>query len=478
MTGLGRSRLRYAGAAAVGVLAWAVPVSEAQIGRLTGPEIDRLLRERALPGRQARQTEQARRLGRLLGRDVTYAEVLKDPDNVLLNLAFARTQIRNGNVKDAAATLERLRLVAPGSIAVRVLYAIVLFRLDNRSEAERELKALLRFKLTPDLRADIESYLREIDLRNRRTRFQILVHSSVQYQTNRNAAASANAVEGQGGLVPLRGEDQRIGDFAIRGLVKFSVEHDLKLARRHRLFGEISLYDSEQLRLDRLTLRATDAAGGIMLDLAPVELYLTAFGNFVQLSHQPYLVSGGAEVRPEWRVNRFNWLVGSFRVTYQDFWELSETFDQQVRGGPQFRWGVEWRRILSTRSRINVGAAFTRKLARRRFQQYNDYSAWAGYSFFFRNGSVLTNSVTYVRSQYDSPNIFESPKTRRVDYVIAGTTLAVPLSAIVPRLRSVKALRNTALSGSVEYERAVSNVTNYSFANWRFTFGITKTFDF
>ena len=233
--------------AAIGLLLSAALSSSVngQVQRLTGPEIDRLLRERTLPGRQAKQTDRARRLALLFGRDVTYSEVLNDPDNVLLNLAFARTQIRKGDVKGAVATLERLRLVAPGSIAVRVLYAIVLFRLDNRSEAERELKSLLRYRLSKGLRADVEYYLKEIALRNRRTRYRLLLHTSLQYQTNRNAASSANAVEGLGGLVPLTGENQRIGDFAGRGLIKFAFDHDLKLPRRHKLFGSISVYDSE-----------------------------------------------------------------------------------------------------------------------------------------------------------------------------------------------------------------------------------------
>ena len=215
-----------------------------------------------------------------------------------------------------------------------------------------------------------------------------------------------------------------------------------------------------------------------MLDLAPVELYILGFGGVVQLSHEPYLVSGGGEVRPEWRVNRHNMLIGSFRATYQDFSELTETFDQRFRGGPEFRWAASWRHIVSTRSRFVVGGAFARKLARRRFHQYYAYSAWVSHALYFSNGAVLTNSFAYTRTQHDSPNRIESLKTRHQDYLTTGATLAVPISALVSRLRPVKLFRNTTISTSVEYERGLSNVTNYTFSNWRFTVGFTKAFDF
>ena len=62
------------------------------------------------------------------GPPVTYQQVLADPDNIDLNIRYALTQIRDGNVRGAGATLERILLIRPDLASVRVLFAIVLFR--------------------------------------------------------------------------------------------------------------------------------------------------------------------------------------------------------------------------------------------------------------------------------------------------------------------------------------------------------------
>ena len=104
------------------------------------------------------------------GVDVTYAEVLGNPDNIELNVRFALTQIRQGNVRGAGATLERILLIAPNIAEIRILYAVVLFRLDNLDEAEREMKMVLELPLSPELRGQIDDYLAQIETRRKRTR--------------------------------------------------------------------------------------------------------------------------------------------------------------------------------------------------------------------------------------------------------------------------------------------------------------------
>jgi hypothetical protein len=230
--------------------------------------------------------------------------------------------------------------------------------------------------------------------------------------------------------------------------------------------------------LDRLTLRAVDINGGVVLDLAPVELYLVAYGSFFQLSHEPYLVIGAGEIRPEWRIDRFNTLVGSVRVDYQNFSELAETFDQRLRTGLELRAGAEWRHVLTTQTRLALGTAVVRKLARSRFHQYYGYTGYVNFKWFVKNGAVVSTSLAYLHTKYDQANTIESLTTRRQDYMIAGIGIAIPITTIIPQISLKKSFRNITISTGVEYERSFSNVVNYKFSNWRFTFGITKSFSF
>lgn len=73
---------------------------------------------------------------------ITFDDVYASPDNAALNLAFANQQISKGDLLSAANTLERLLLSHPNRDSVRLLYAKVLFMLDDKNGAKRELTLL------------------------------------------------------------------------------------------------------------------------------------------------------------------------------------------------------------------------------------------------------------------------------------------------------------------------------------------------
>jgi len=133
-------------------------------------------------------TGRAINLGTLSGEPVTYQEVLRDPDNIELNLRFARTQINQGNFRGAGATLQRILLIAPNLEQVQLLYAVVLFRQGNLDEAEKEFKTIAAFDLPPDLRAEVEAYLDAISSIRQRTRYTASLSLGGQLDSNRNTA--------------------------------------------------------------------------------------------------------------------------------------------------------------------------------------------------------------------------------------------------------------------------------------------------
>ncbi len=122
---------------------------------------------------------------------VTYEQILADPDNIDLNLRYAKQQIARNDIVGAATTLERILLINPELLQVRLLYAVVLFRLDNYEEAERELLALRDRQMPPSLRRELDSYVQEIRRRRRHTRFALTSTIGWQWDRNRNAASSS-----------------------------------------------------------------------------------------------------------------------------------------------------------------------------------------------------------------------------------------------------------------------------------------------
>jgi hypothetical protein len=105
---------------------------------------DQLITEREEKEKIEKVTQEAQKKRFIEGlAKINYPDVLKDPDNIVLNFKYAQQQIRDNNVLGAAATLERILIIDPSIHKVRLLYAVVLFRLDNLIEAKRELTALI-----------------------------------------------------------------------------------------------------------------------------------------------------------------------------------------------------------------------------------------------------------------------------------------------------------------------------------------------
>ncbi len=155
-------------------------------------DIERLQIE-TTEGEQSRNAaDEALKLRKLDTAPVTYQEVLKDPDNVELNFRFARTQVSQGNFRGASATLERILRLRPELAPVRLLYAIVLFRLVNYGEAEREFLAVAALDIDAGTRTEINRFLERIQLARRTTRYAASVSFGLHLDTNRTSAPRSN----------------------------------------------------------------------------------------------------------------------------------------------------------------------------------------------------------------------------------------------------------------------------------------------
>jgi hypothetical protein len=86
-------------------------------------ETENLLRDTPDANREIEKTRREAEKQRdvLPTRKVTYADILANPDDIELNLAYAQNQIADGNVLGASATFERILLLKPDHARARLL---------------------------------------------------------------------------------------------------------------------------------------------------------------------------------------------------------------------------------------------------------------------------------------------------------------------------------------------------------------------
>ena len=88
--------------------------------------------------------------------EVSFSQILNDPDNIELNQAFIDERIKAGDLPPALSAVERVIQLQPLNVGARILRAQLLISLGNYATAKTEIDAL-------DFYALPESQQREVD---------------------------------------------------------------------------------------------------------------------------------------------------------------------------------------------------------------------------------------------------------------------------------------------------------------------------
>ena len=93
-------------------------------------------------------------------KNITYMQILQDPNDLDLNLKYAQQQGKMGNFKQTISTLERLNMLYPENVEIKLLLLSVLVQVDSPEKANTIIEEMkLRRDLAPE---DLET-LQEIE---------------------------------------------------------------------------------------------------------------------------------------------------------------------------------------------------------------------------------------------------------------------------------------------------------------------------
>ena len=311
---------------------------------------------------EAREAQQAQ------GPAISFADVLKDPDNIELNFRFARQKVAEGDLRGAASTLERILLVQPNLGQIRLLYAIVLFRLDNAQEAEREFRTVLEQPVSPDVRAEVERYLQQIALRNRSFRFNASFGAGLDFNTNRDAAPQHKQRLFADVQTLARGGRNDVGRLA---LASFGARYDLGFQDRHELIASSSLYYANQAEVDTQDLRALSFEAGAALRLGWFDLTPTVTWQRVNLAQEAFLDSKGIKLLAEKKIDGKLDVYASVWAQTQDYQRAVVSATANNRNGPRYDFDIGVNYILNPSMKLGVNFNHVEKRARTNFDTYS-----------------------------------------------------------------------------------------------------------
>lgn len=438
---------------------------------------------------------------------VSYADVLTAPDDVRLNVCYALTQIDDGNVTGAAATLERILLLAPQAANVRYLYAVVLFRLDNIDESEREFTELAEQELPPEVRDRIDGYLDEIDRRRQTTRHSGQVSVGLYYDTNRNSAPQSEATLVAGTRAPIQAaRNRRNGDMGLLTILGYDLTHDPQLQDPHELFLGVDMYaDSVNERSD-LDIHSISADAGIRLRYPNLTITPRFFTRNMRLDRVKFYQTEGFELR----IDSTHQLAQLPEVPPLDVWASFSGQDEDYYDSRDFpalslRTGNKWitkvglglqatpKHYISLVGQMEVKSAARDNDNNNGAQtfSYRGYSAEAQHTWVLENRHFINSSLLIGTRTYGSPDtlVVGLTEQRRREQPIRGrVTYGLPLTDVLgeiwldPGVNANAAIQRfangatVALTGEYFYQR--SNLINYQYRNARTQVMITRPFNF
>jgi tetratricopeptide (TPR) repeat protein len=409
--------------------------------------------------------------------DVTYDQVLENPDDIMLSYRFALKQIEDGDLLGASATLDRLTLLAPQEPNIRALRAIVLYRLGNLREAKDEFEDLLKLDIDPQLRSNIERYADAIDRQSQDTRVNLLLSMGYQFDSNRAGGNKVNRVRTVVGDFDLNNAAPTSDDHSIQALARLSVEHDLPGQNRHMLFGNVTLYDGDQIELDDFDTQTVGAQAGIRLEIG--ELFVTPNINYnhLWLGEESYVDIIQPQVRYDWRINDPINLFGVFGGADYDYHATDDYLEASIQDGLDIAAtvGADWY--------IGADHKLTFAYTHRRFNAEVDFESFDGdrlnldHVWLLGHGIFLVTNLSAEWDRYDALDpLFVGDD--REDVIYRGRlTLGVPVATMIGA-EQTGFLEGLLMTTYGEYYRQDSNSDLYEFENVRGGIAVSKRFQF
>ena len=159
-------------------------------------------------------------------KNITYMQILQNPNDLDLNLKYAQQQGKMGNFKQTISTLERLNMIYPDNVEIKLYLLSVLVQMDSPEKANTIIEEM---KLDRDLAAEDLETLQEFEeeLRDREPSLWTLtadISTGVLYSDNVNNVSKTRKKSSSDSVV---GFNSAMQDRTLSGGIGFSASRPI-----------------------------------------------------------------------------------------------------------------------------------------------------------------------------------------------------------------------------------------------------------
>ncbi|WP_306252694.1 tetratricopeptide repeat protein [Parvularcula sp. IMCC14364] len=375
--------------------------------------------------------------------EITFADVVRDPSNAELNYNYAVQQMTAGDLVSAAAALERILLTDPNRHDVRLLYAVVLFRMNDLQAADRELVQLEGANLSADLAADYDYYRARVQEGRQSSRVSGQFVAGIGYDDTVLGTLSDFF-----GFVNAESD----GSAILSGNLQY--EKDLSDVRDLRFVAGVQAFTKQYFDFDSFSYAVLAGNVGLEGTLGSYDVGGAVTARTTYVDGEQYVTATGVSGKISRDLSATTTVALDLIYDDLDFDNIEvngfQTFGETGRSGEEFAGVVSIEHRYTPRLAVGAQVGLLERTAD---QQAFEYDGWsAGFSLDREWGRGTYTEVDYAYQQRDYSGQFVQ---REEDLHYVRASLGAPLKALLgggegATLQDLEALT---VEGSVFYER-------------------------
>ncbi len=463
--------------ALIAALVWLQGPVVAQVAPQAAEDVRGETREQVTRTAQGRSlTERAEGLP-----NVDYNDILASPDNPTLNLRYVKDLIAKGNVQLAAATTERILLQYPQADDVRLLYAILLYRMDVLDEASVQLDILDLHKPSGAIQAEIAHYRDLIKQRLNPLKRSAAISLGMHFDTNRNAFPDKDTflVRDFPFLLPS-GEVDDWGRIAIGSA---QIAKDTGNQKLQQVFGDMAVLYDDQVEVDALDVKALLLNTGFLYKTVYGDLLPQVHASWIELDNKKFSRDYAVSLRGQRPIFKSK-IKGFAQITtgWRRYNNTSSLPFSSERDGNYQRVEIGGDRQIDATTGLRLAVAYNRVDADLPYEGYDGYEVSTNLTKVLPRGAFLLASITVDKQFYNGNDPFISAMTRKDLDLAVDLTYGVPVATIAGVFSGDEAgpkpLREIVLNLTAGYNDSHSNIPNYQYDNFRGQFMFNRNWDF
>lgn len=413
--------------------------------------------------------------------DINYSDVLAAPDDPAINLRYVKDLVAKGNVQLAAATTERILLQYPEADDVRLLYAILLYRMDVLDEASVQLDILEQHNPPGNITAEIARYRKLIQQRLNPLKRSASLSAGMHYDTNRNSYPNSDTflVGDRPFMLPGNDEEDDIGRIVIGAA---QISKDTGAQQLQQIFADVAMLYDDQVEFDSLDARALLLNGGFVYKTAYGDLIPRVHASWIELDREKYSRDYAVSLRGQ-RPLFESKIKGFAQITHgwRNFNNTTTLPFSSEQDGHYQRLEIGGDRQIDATTGVRLTVALN-NVDGVDYEAYNGYGVAANLTKVLPRGTFLLLSASFEKQFYDGNDPFISAQTRNdLDFDV-DLTYGVPVTTLVGLVANAEAtpgpLQQIVLNLTAGYQNSDSNLPNYDYENFRGQFMFNRNWDF